>query len=316
MTSESTQSVAISQKLHEAACRGDGVLWIALDAPNTNSAAFPDELLIAIEHPSSQIVPLLHPNIDPVWRPRWLRADTSTSAGSQLIQCSIDHALRELNSDALRNGQGRCIAGWLTSGSNDISAVLKHVARQMIRSHPAGGQHLVRLHDPAVLWAAWPLLSAAQRKRLLGPIDNWTLLNPDGELVTLAADGDEESSEWSRELWIDIENITPINEMLRNTRGEANPMSATRAHSIATAALRRARLLGFTDFNDLAVFARHAVEKHPHFDDHPIIKRALQARKAEDYYTALIESVSANEWHQVVASAEASGSSQHRHIVD
>jgi Domain of unknown function (DUF4123) len=305
-TSSSTaDATSTSQALHQAAqAHSEGMLWLAVDANPGAGESLADELQSALDSVMAQTVRLDHPEVDKAWRPRWLPMNTEQAKGSSLLQDSIAKALAELMPQALNHGGGRRISGWIQL-DDEVEQAAVHIGRQMIRRHPQGHRCLLRLHDPAVLWALWPLLTPAQQRQLLGPINTWWLLDPNGQLTALRCDDRSAAAEpWAVEQWADIDNITPMNRALRNWLAAPEASTALllpEAHRIAIQALRRARAAGFTHDRDLGAFALHALAVHPQFDHHPQVQRALAKREPADQYTALIEALSEQDWLDVRA---------------
>lgn len=305
---DARQAMEISQILHEQARSSAGILWLAIDAPGDAAGCLAGDLEDAFEGRTATVLPLSHPSVDPAWRPRWLRLDTSTPSGSLLLQESIAQALVEIEPDRLRSGQGRRIAGWLQLGAAEPSTATAHVAREMIRRGPTGTQRLVRLHDPAVLWALWPLLGSAQQRKLLGPLNSWTILDPRGGIACLRGAGDGTADAWSAALWQDVDAITPLNAALRSVdlcNSIETAADLERARVVVLHAFRRARNLGFSHSRDLAAFALHAVKVHPAFDSHPLVATALRGRSADDHYMELVDSLSNEDWVEIGQSMRA-----------
>jgi len=291
---------SISQSLHRIAQENcDGVLWLAVDATPASDEPLAEDIQAALDSPIAVTVPLNHSKIDKSLQPRWLPLNTEQAEGSFLLQDSIAQALSELRPSALQQGRGRRIAGWIEL-DGDIRQAAAHLGRQMIRRHPKGHNCLLRLHDPAVLWAVWPVLTGAQQRELLGPVSKWWLLDPAGELTSMQSRDDGPASSWTLEQWIEIDNITPMNQALRDWSVSASlrePLPHVR--QIAMQALRRAQVGGFSHPRDLAAFAVHAITVHPNFDTHPAVRRVLAQRKPDDKYMALIETLTERDWSDV-----------------
>ncbi|MCX7205867.1 MAG: DUF4123 domain-containing protein, partial [Proteobacteria bacterium] len=179
-------------------------LCLALDY--SHRALSDDELLLAEEVKlKGFVVPLKHRSLNPAMRPYWLPLP---GENSEFLLPSIEQALQEASPDLIAEGCGRRVAGWLEIAGDAKQAAL-HISEQMIRFSPLGGNHLLRLHDPAVLWALWPLLNHEQQKYLLGPVDSWSLIAPNGQLIALQIKPDTGNNKgtphiWGRELWQDI----------------------------------------------------------------------------------------------------------------
>jgi hypothetical protein len=311
--SSASAAAQVSQALHIAAARhSHGMLWLAVDAANPNAEPLPAELDAALRGPGASTVPLRHPDIDPSSQPRWLALNTEHANGSWLVQQSIEFALAELHPASLQQGCGRRIAGWLYL-DGELSDALRHWGSQMIQRKPGGQRCLLRLHDPAVLWTLWDLLSPAQRDDLLGAIQCWWLLDPAGHLVSLrpsATPTEKRRSPWSAQLWQNIDHVASLNAALRHwlSRAEAaTPSQATLsdARAAAMAAMRRARAAGFKHQNDLCAYARLAVTVHPDFDTHPRVRQATAQRKQDDSFATLVYSLTAEDWTAIAADLQA-----------
>lgn len=300
----SAKHAAILQQL-QARQQAGAQLLLALDAPSRPLAGAEAELNEQARQ-QGLLLPLKHPQLDPARQPAWL----PLNAGAPALADSIAQALAEAEPDALALGQGRRVAGWLEiTGSAKLAAA--HIGRQMIRRSPNGETHLLRLHDPAVSWALWPLLNTAQQRGLLGSVSRWWLLGPAGELTCLepappATGAARPLSRWEPGLWEDIARIGPLNRALLAWREhapecDAGTLETARLHAFA--ALRHAGALGFDDEEDLSRFALHAVTVHPRFYLHPRVQALLAGREADDFYSGLTDSLSEADWAAIAASA-------------
>lgn len=251
-------------------------------------------------------IKLAHPNVDPTHYPVLLPLNVAKFKDSLCLEKSVLNALEELPSQALQTGAGRRITGWLTS-SEPIRNVARHLASSMLQHSPRDGVAWLRLQDPAVLWWLWSLLSPIQRKALLGPIEAFWLLDPAGRLVVLRAEPiDAEDSKavltLSSEQWQDVACIAPLNLAIREW-GQAQTVGAAfdSLCAGALAAMRRARIAGFTDRRDLVAYARYALEVHPQFDSHALVQVRLTHRSDEDYFTSLIDDLDEQDWQRIAS---------------
>ncbi|MGR2662825.1 DUF4123 domain-containing protein [Chromobacterium haemolyticum] len=300
----SNQHAAILRQL-QARQQAGAQLLLALDAPSRPLAGAEAELDAQVRQQGLP-VPLKHTQLDPARQPAWL----PLIAGAPALADSIAQAQAETEPDALTQGQGRRVAGWLEiAGSAKLAAA--HIGRQMIRRTPNGETHLLRLHDPAVSWALWPLLNAAQQRGLLGSVSRWWLLDPAGELICLeptqtVAGAPRPLSRWEPDLWEDIARIGPLNRALlawRELAPECDDGKLESARLHAFTALRHASALGFDDEEDLSRFALHAITVHPRFYLHPRVQALLAGREADDFYSGLTDSLSETDWAAIAASA-------------
>lgn len=303
----------ISQALHIAAAKhSNGMLWLAVDAANPNAEPLPAELDAALRGPGASTVPLRHRDIDPSLQPRWLALNTEQAYGSWLVQQSIEFALAELQPASLQQGRGRRIAGWLFL-DGELSDALRHWGSQMILRKPSGQRCLLRLHDPAVLWALWGLLSPAQRDELLGAIRCWWLLDPAGHLVSLrpsATPAEKPGSPWSVQQWQDIDHVTSLNAALRDWLSQPEASTASQdalgdVRAAAMAAMRRAHAAGFRHQNDLSAYARLAITVHADFDSHPTVRESIANRAEDDLFTALVDTLTDRDWSTIAADLQA-----------
>jgi len=293
----------LSELLHRqiTAC-GSDLVWLAIDAAAANAQPLPDELQQAVEGPAAHALKLNHPEVDRAHWPIWLPLNIAQTQGSDLLQMSIERALAECTVASLRQGQGRRIAGWLLVDES-VDGAAQHWARQMLQRRANVGTKLLRLHDPAVLWALWQRLDPAQQRTLLGPVRSWWLLDPTGQMLKLSAPFAEAEAEarlsapWSDTLWQDIEHIGAFNDALRHLIEP--PPNLPHALDSAMRAMQRAEAAGFNHVKDLAAYAMHAIAVHDQFDSHPIIRRALAQTQADQHYVELVAGLSEEDWREV-----------------
>ena len=182
---DSPQVQAISADLHRAfVASGERTLWLAIDG---SELPLPDIDGIDWRQMEYLTVRLQHPEIAGPWQPKWFALRLDRAQDANILNHSIAWALKEASHQHLRVGMGRRIAGWFMAEEHAIQAAAKHWAHLMVRRMPhAVGWQLLRLHDPAVLWAVWQTLPQEQHALWLGPVHHWHLLNPVGELSCLA----------------------------------------------------------------------------------------------------------------------------------
>ena len=225
------------------------------------------------------------------------------SSDFDLIHESLREALSELAPASLASGAGRRVCAWIESDS-DGRVLARHIAAHALHFRK-GRRHLLRWYDPAVFWAIWPLLSEEQQSRLLGPIKAIRVLDPTGRLTkreSISASTAQAGLDLSEIQWRKIDHITPLNAVLRHllaSAAEAAPIDRMR-HTIMEA-FARAKALGFSDAQDLQAFATHAAAIHPFFDAHPLIDSRLKHRRGDDYFCALVDDLTPEQWAMIRA---------------
>jgi len=291
-----------SQQLHlEASQLSAGRVAILLDQtlqPLDDATLLPYKDAGAVLHTAR----IRHPDI--AWNrcPVLAEIDSASFAGSNTLEQSCLAALQELQPQQLRTGQGRSIGGWgLSDEPYERRAV--HLSRTMLQARPGGAAAWLRLQDPRVLWALWPLLGPAQQSSLLGPASCVFLPDPAGRLQKFerapgARKGFGVPLRLSAAQWCDVDNLEALHQMLTNL-GPLAWEKLEPARCTAMAAMRRARAAKWHDRNDLAVFAHKAVTVHPLFEQHPQVAALLAKRQADDYFTALIDELSESDWQRI-----------------
>jgi len=287
----------LSDALHRRAIDAhNGIVWLALDgrAPDEQASSELRQALLAHE---AVPVRLPHPQMDERLYPAWYRLDANRSTDSAVLRLSIEIALDELDPQALRQGSGREVAGWLAL-SEPVSPgeAASHLGRQMIQRHERRTL-LLRLHDPAVLWWLWQGLDATQRAALLGRVNAWWLLNPLGELHALERPSSAGAGALAlgERQWGDVFAIAALNQVLRSLDALPDVQTLRSLHNAA----RRAHEHGLTDTDDQAAFIRHALQMHPQFDRHPLLQSLLQRRQPGELYAELAAELDDAAWRQV-----------------
>lgn len=242
------------------------------------------------------------------------------ASNSHALQLSVKEALDELQPASLAQGLGRRIGGWLVSEADSIGIAM-HLARLMVQTSASGQRMLLRVHDSAVLWVLWAVLTPSQHRSLLGPLRHWFILDPSGQLIRLdhppagQADTDAAADPAPLHLtaaqWLDVMNIQAFNAALakwtaQSMAAHAVPIDPQRLYTAAQTlitALRRARNWGISDDTDLTLFAQHALQHGAQFDSHPHVKELLarcNSRQSDfEYYSAAVESLDIDDWARI-----------------
>lgn len=302
---------AICLQLHAAVAAAPGrALWLAVDG---NTLPLDETLADALAPLAAEAVtvPLHHSSILPEWQPRWYPLQLEKARDSEILRLSVLLAVLERRPEALQTGSGRRIAGWFMLRDKPLQAA-QHCGSQMIQTKATDKRQLLRLHDPAVLWALWPLLSPDQQSALFAPMSDFWLLPPLGPCIRFdcAPTPLAQSSmmlSLTAEQWPDIELIAPLNTALRMLLANSAilPAELNTLHEIGLAALRRANRIGFADSKDLAGFAERALTIHPQFDRHPRIQKLLANYRPGDFFGGLVAELSEQDWQQIRQQATA-----------
>lgn len=298
---------AISAHLHQAfVASGGQPLWLAIDG---SESPLHDIDGIDWHQRPSVTVRLQHPEIATHWHPRWFALQLDRALDAHILNHSIVWALEEASPQNLRAGQGRRIAGWFIAAEPMAKAAATHWANLMVRRVPyAIGWQLLRLHDPAVLWAVWQTLPREQHAQWLGPLQQWHLLDPVGELIQLTelASGRDTAPrallpELSAQQWQDIQNIGPLHQAMHQLDASPHLDADAFKQRFQTGlhALRRAKQLRLNDLHSLSLFAQLAMSRHPLFDQHPELQQLLQQRASDEPLGGLLSDLTEQDWQRL-----------------
>lgn len=294
-----TRVAGLSDHLYRELASHQGRCWLLLD-PVLRPVLDESPLGLALAGRTFICLPNAG-EIEPSLMPLLVEFAPAKAGDHELIWQSLREALEELAPEALAQGGGRRICGWLESNA-DGKVLASHIAKQMIQPHSTAVRRLLRWHDPAVLWALWPLLKPHQKTTLLGPITSFRLIDPAGHWVKLTPSqvSDSPTIDLTPEQWQRIERISALNGILR----EFDLISLTNEQigsmrDNAMAALLRAGQLGFADNKDQRAFARLALNVHPAFDAHPLVTERLAKRETDDYFTALVDDLTSEQWVRI-----------------
>lgn len=306
---DSRQVQDISDALHRAVAKsGHRTLWLAMDG---SDQPLPD--IDGADWSSARKwveINLRHPEIDSRWHPRWLALNLALAQDAHILNHSIVWALDERRPHHMRAGMGRRVSGWLLAPDDElIHVAANHCARLMLRRAPSSpGHFLLRLHDPAVLWAVWQILTSEQKSEWLGPIGRWHLLDPKGELTQLEAPAHRhnEPAGWpshplGSQQWQDVQNITPLHRAIQSLTA-TEPTGSTQCEQWVRSglqALRRANAHGLDDLHSLSLFAELALTRHPDFDQHPRVKQLLMQREPDEPLGGLLSELTEQDWRNL-----------------
>ena len=298
----------LSDAMHRALTAHGDHCWLMLDPSVAHTAGRTALEELLRERTTVVNISSPHRQLDDEAMPMLVSLDSARPEGSRLLKASLEQSLNELAPQVLRTQAGRYVCGWWCAPAEAGAALALHLRRVLVMRLGSEGSTFVRWHDPAVLWAVWPLLDAPQQVQLLGPSKALWNLSPTGAWRTYEAPPFEQTQEQPVEAAVhplglatqqraDLELITPLNAAMRNCAEVWQArMSEEQARETAMAALRRAPAMGFDDKRDLALFAQKALTVHPQFDLHPLVARRLGSRQNGDYFSALIDDLSESEW--------------------
>lgn len=261
-----------------------------------------------------------HPNLKPEHRPQLISLALDRYASADLLHASLAMALEDQHLESRRRGEGNRINGWLLT-SCSVKRLAKHLGAIAVQRLPAdfhgesNKRTLLRYFDPNVMPALWKLSTDVQRNSLLGPIDEWILLDQSGQLQSYGhhATCSEDPPlgptgghiGYSTSQWLTLNSVGALNQViirlqLRELDGIPCPANAA---DVALQALVRARAAGVSDQRDLQEFSWHALTVDAYFDAHPTIIRRLRSLKdgSHGFYTAAIADLSADDWGRIRA---------------
>lgn len=302
-----SQVQRISSELHRMVAESEEqTLWLAMDGAEE---PWPEIEGIDWARRTAVELRLPHSEIDSRWHPKWLALYLGRAEDAHILNHSIAWALEEASPRHLRAGLGRRVAGWLVTDEHSVQAAAQHWARLMVRSLPSvRGNFLLRLHDPAVLWNVWQILTPVQRMQWLGPLNQWCLLDPMGGLSRLRAhkhiQGVSEhmsAPDLSPLQWQDIKNITPLHQAMRcyESAKWTTAEDVKRLALTGLRALRRANEHGLSDLHSLSLFAELSLTRHSNFDEHPVLQRLLRQRDADEPLGGLLSELTELDWQRI-----------------
>jgi hypothetical protein len=279
--------------------------WLLLDP----AIADPADLLGVDEQMMKTVQPIrwMHHNLVPAHRPYLLALPMEQFQGDLLLKASLQHAQANWQIESLQQCQGHSVCGWLFS-EHDINTIIQHLGVMAVQTRPLSNgtakRTLLRYWDPSILPLLWPLLDTVQQTALLGPIDEWHLINRESQLQTISNDtaGNAPYAEkpfvLSLTQWQAIQNIGALNVALLELPADAVPATATEIKAVQ-ASLMRARQIGIHDPQDLAAYAQHALVIHPDFDQHPLITDVLKPLNPQTYYRTLVSTMPPQDWQTI-----------------
>ena len=239
-------------------------------------------------------------------RPYLLELDLSTPEGVEALAQSARIAFEDRLPDSMAEGLGQRIGGWLASSAS-LDEVTAHWSRLVLQRNDSGRACVLRFYDSRALALLWTVLSPVQQQAMLGPVRAWHVLDAGAKPIAHLASSDPRSNFMlSAEQWREIQRHGHVNRALALHARTCGRQPEPNEIEAAVAAAARAERYGLIDRDDWVAFIGHALSWHPQFDSHPKMLQLLARRAPDDFYTAHIEQLSANEideirqgfWHQ------------------
>lgn len=267
--------------------------------------AFTDAQLEALREDGAAIekVFIRHPRLDPAYYPMLVELDLDRAASSGAFLAALDMAVSDWQPQAQQNGEGHRIGAFLFSHATS-GEVAAHLGRVALQRRPLSGRCVLGLHDPAAFDGIWRVCSAAQRRQVLGPVDDWYVVDRWQRCSAHRLDESTGAAAESTVLsftasqWDALANVRAINRAWIRAQYEGIPVSPATFTKLADA-MQRARSYGLTDAEDLVLFAWHALSVRPDFDSHPHIRRALRNIGPDVLYARVAAGMSERDWQDV-----------------
>ncbi|WP_027818427.1 DUF4123 domain-containing protein [Paraburkholderia bannensis] len=240
-----------------------------------------------------------HDAFAPSHRPYLVELDLSTPTGASALAHSVQAAFDDRQPDSMASGLGQRIGGWLASTAS-LEEVALHWSRLVLQRDASGRACVLRFYDPRALDLLWSELSPAQQQALLGPARAWHTLDAGARpVVRECAQTSSAHFALRPEQWSVIHQHGLVNRALALHAYEHGRQPGPAEVEAALDAAARAQRYGLTDRDDQIAFIGHAIAWHPQFDLHPKVLQLLGRRAADDFYTATISQLSADEVDEI-----------------
>lgn len=188
-------------------------------------------------------------------------------------------------------------------------STLDHHLRELREINlPDGGGALFRFQDTHVTSALWPLLDATRTTHILGPAHAWLTLDACGTLHILDQTSIKISTQSGTALSFDRATIAALDEALfpwtvadqiDDIDGSLlNGLRACARHTLVIERIARARALGLTHANDLALYCALSLQLPEGFEKlEPFVSALRQAREsALTRFGDVLDTVSPQQW--------------------
>jgi hypothetical protein len=272
-----------------------------LVAIDPSRLGFPESLeqTIPVSEQPHAIVTVAHEAFPDEHRPYLVELDLSTPDGVELLAESVRLAFEDRHPDAIAQGLGQRVGGWLASNGS-ANVVAAHWSQQALQTDNRGRQCALRFYDSRALSLLWPILSPGQRQALLGPVSAWHALDACAKpCIYTSTDTALADLTFTDTQWRAIHRHGLINRAMglhmQATERQLDPHEV----EVAVAGAARAEQYELSDRDDIIAFIGHALAWHPQFDRHPKVMRALQQREPDDFYTAAVSELTPEDIEEI-----------------
>jgi hypothetical protein len=199
----------------------------------------------------------------------------------------------------MAEGLGQRVGGWLASHAS-LGEIAAHWSRLVLQRDASERACVLRFYDSRALALLWTVLSQMQRQIMLGPVRAWHVLDASARpSVHLASPDSRANFMLSAAQWHEIHRHGLVNRALALHARACNRQPEPGEVETAVAAAARTERYGLIDQEDRVAFIGHALTWHPQFDLHPKVLQLLGRRAADDFYTAEIGQLSADEIEEI-----------------
>lgn len=232
-------------------------------------------------------------------RPYLLELDLSTPVGIGALAQSVYVAFEDRRPESMVESLGQRVGGWLASYSS-LDAVAAHWSRLVLQHDDNERACVLRFYDSRALALLWPVLSEVQQQAMLGPVRAWHVLDAGARpSVHLASSDSWANFMLSAAQWQEIRRHGLVNRALALHAQACGRQPGPGEIDTAVAAAARTDRYGLTDLDDWLAFIGHALAWHPQFDLHPKVLQLLSHKAADNFYTAEIGQLSADEINEI-----------------
>jgi hypothetical protein len=245
------------------------------------------------------VVVIDHDAFPEAQRPYLLELDLSTPAGIDALAQSVRIAFKDRRPEFMAEGLGQRIGGWLASYAS-LDEVAAHWSRLVLQRDDRERACVLRFYDSRALALLWTVLTQAQQQAMLGPVRAWHVLDASASpSIHLAPPDAQTNFTLSAAQWQEIHRHGLVNRALALHAQTCGRQPHPGEIETVVAAAVRADRYGLIDRDDRIAFIGHALAWHPHFDLHPKVSHLLSHRNADNFYTAEIGQLSADEINEI-----------------